>query len=180
VVVSLWFLRDRTVQPRCFTVPWGGAIVLAMDTSVLKIIEEIRDRIQFLTTVEIFFSAFLALFFKTVGSSESISNDVALIWGVGVAISIINYLAVGNIVEPKQEQLAAVRLLISLNLLLFVPLFVLLTTVSKTPLPGYFISPFQISFWGTLVLPILTFAAIVGIQYWQGFRWLRAVLCRKK
>jgi hypothetical protein len=145
-----------------------------------QIIRDIRDRIQFLVTVEIFFSTIIYLFFKVIGSDEIISNSNALFWGVGVSFCILNYLLVGTIEEPKRNLLTLVRGSISLNFAFFILPIMLLVVVVKNPLPGYYLWPFQISLWGAIVMPFVTFLLILGIQYWQGFRWALERLSKKK
>lgn len=145
-----------------------------------QIITEIRTRIQFLVTIEIFFSTLIYTFFKIAGSEEIISSTNALIWGIGVAFCILNYLSLGIVEKPKRVQLVSVRFLVSFNILLFVLPILLLVAVTKSPLPDYYIWPFKISFLGTLVMPFLTFLVILGIQYWQEFRLFLELLRRKK
>ncbi len=145
-----------------------------------ELISEIRNRIQFLVTVEIFFLSFLLLFSEFIGSNELISSGNALFFGVGIAFCILSYLWVGMIEELKRSQLIWVRGFVSLNLFFFPLLFVIIALVSHQTLPGYWKWLFEISFLGVLVLPILTFLTILGIQYWQGFRWFLEWLNSRK
>lgn len=134
------------------------------------IIKEIRDCIQFLMTVQIFFAAFVYTYFKTIGSNDLISNTNSLFWGFGVAFCIMNYLWVGMADEVRAKLLDWVRFLISLNIACFVlPIIIFLATV-KAPVSGFPVLLFYISFEGCIWIPMATFVILMGILYWEGFR----------
>lgn len=140
-----------------------------------ELIKEIRDRIQFLVTVEIFFSAFIYTFYKVVGSSELVSNTNSLFWAIGVGFCILTYLMVGIASELGKNILRWVRNLISTNIACFAPLFVLMTVNIKGPLPGYYHWPFIISLIGALWLPIATFFVLCFVLDFRSIGWIREI-----
>ncbi|MFH1193045.1 MAG: hypothetical protein V1656_01885 [Candidatus Jorgensenbacteria bacterium] len=138
--------------------------------SMSPIIQEIRSRIQFLVTIEIFFIAFLQLYSKVSGSETAVMNNNALVWVIGVAFCIVNYLVIGGSDELKPRQLLSIKNVVSLNIFLFAPLVVLFVMVTRNSFPAYYEWPFKISLWGTLWLPIATFFPIFSVQSWQTLR----------
>lgn len=132
-----------------------------------EIIRDIKDKIQFLVTIQIFFAAIVYQFFKVIGNDDIISNKQALAWGIGVAACIVNYLLVGTIDELKAYLLKVIRFLISLNLLFFILPLILLVILPQGPVPGYYRWPFLVCFYGTLVMPLITFLLIALAIDWH-------------
>ena len=137
----------------------------------IGLIKEVRDRIQFLIMIGIFFSTFIYTFYKAIGSNEVIANTNALFWGLGVAFCIINYLLVGTVQDIKRKVLTWVRGSISINIALFILPTILLFLLVKNPISEYFAWPFVISLYGCVLMPFITFLLLLGIMYWQEFRW---------
>lgn len=138
-----------------------------------ELIKEIRDRIQFLVTAEIFFSTLIYVFYKTIGSNEIIANNNALFWGIGVAFCMINYLIIGAGEEFNKKVLLWIRNVVSLNIFLFILPMLVLVLVAHQPLPDYYKWIFSISLGGSIWMPIATFLFIGGVIIWTEVSWIR-------
>jgi len=140
-------------------------------------IKEIRERIQFLVTIYIFFSTIVYGFYKSIGSNELLSNSNSLVMGIGVILCIINYLIVSNI-EEHNESLKWIKNLISINLMVFIiPITVFIITPQKE-LPGYYEWPFKISLWSTFWLPVVICVVILFCSSRQFFKEIKSYLKR--
>lgn len=120
------------------------------------LIQEIRDRIQFLITVEIFFSTVVYVFYKTIGSSDILANNNALFWGIGVAFCIVNYLMIGAVDEAFKKTLTLIKWSVSLNIACFILPMILLVFIAKNPVSAYYKIPFVISLYGAIWIPVAT------------------------
>jgi hypothetical protein len=126
----------------------------------MEITKDIKDRIQFLVTIQIFFASIVYGFYKSFESSELLSNNNASTWGIGVAFCILNYLLIGLLRDKQEHWGKWIKWSVSLNILLFfVPIIVLISTQHEA-ISGYWELPFKISLWGTLPMPLLTFLLI--------------------
>ncbi len=146
-----------------------------MDSTVgsNELIKEIRDRIQFLITVQIFFATMTYAFYKSIGSEEALANNNMLFWGIGVAFCLINYLTIGRGEEVAEKALRWIRNSISLNIGLFITPILLFALIVKNPVPGYYKWPFIISFNGSIWMPIATFLLISISLAWAEVVWVR-------
>ena len=103
-----------------------------------KSIKEIHSRIQFLVTVEIFFSTMIYAFYKSIGSDKVLANNNATLFlGIGVAFCIINYLAISSAKNVTERVLKWIRNTISLNIGLFILPMILFALIVRKPVSGY-------------------------------------------
>ncbi|MEK7612269.1 MAG: hypothetical protein AAB407_02930 [Patescibacteria group bacterium] len=134
----------------------------------MEIIKDIKDRIQFLVTIEIFFLTLTYSFFRSVGSDELVSNKNAFAWGIGVAFCIVNYLLIGNFTEFKSSFLKKICWTISANIFFFIIPILIFASAMSNPLPSYYNLPFYLSLTGTLWMPIITTAfMVIGGTYFK-------------
>lgn len=144
--------------------------MVGQNNSPKELIKDIKDKLQFLVTVEIFYSALIYGFFKAAGSNEIISNFNASIWAISVALCIGAYITIEELRERKL--LLLVRSFLYASFICFIPLFILTSYIINALQPGasalsgfawYWI--FIISLTGSLWLPIIgsMVAIIFGI-----------------
>ncbi|RJQ28055.1 hypothetical protein C4565_04170 [Candidatus Parcubacteria bacterium] len=139
-------------------------------------IKEIRSKIQFLVTVQIFFSGVMYAFYDAIGSEVIKDGTNTLFWGIGVAFCLINYLMIGILEESKERMFRWINISISINIACFILPFVILALVVRNPLPSFYNWPFIISFGGAIWMPIVTFSTIIGASYWNIFLWINKLL----
>lgn len=153
-----------------------------MENSIEKVVSDIRNHIQFLVTVEIFFSSIVFGFYKAIGSNDIISQNQSLVWGIGVGFCILNYLIVGLEKGFNKNLLIWVRRSIFVNLACFIITIIIFILVQYKPLPSYVSWPFIISLQGSLWIPTLTFLLIISAFYWIEIKWIWTFLqkLRKK
>jgi hypothetical protein len=133
-----------------------------------ELINEIRDRIQFLITIYILFSTVVYGFYKSIGSDEPLSNSNAFTLTVGVSCYIVIYLVVGNFAQVESRLMKGLKSFINVNLFFLVLPLLVLPSALHNSLPGYYEWPFRISLWGTLWLPILVLAVVMLLWGWHG------------
>ena|ERR1051325_1145769 len=148
-----------------------------------EIISEIRNHLQFLVTVEIFFSTLIHDFSKVMGSTDAISQDRSLVWGIGVGFCILNYILIGPCKEFDKNLLNWIKGSIFLGLAFFITPIIVTILVQHSPVPAYFKLPFTISILGSIWMPIVTFALIITASYLVDFlrifRLLKSKLNKK-
>lgn len=123
----------------------------------MNLIKDIKDRIQFLVTVDLFFLTLM---------SDLVSRKSSLAWGIAVALSIVNYLLIERVKKTDQKSIRGIRLLVDINLFYFVFPIILLIMVQGNPLPGYYFGVFFGFALGTLVFTTLTVFAILSAIPW--------------
>ena len=124
-----------------------------------ELVKDIKDKIQFLVTIEIFFPALMYGILKATGTNEVISSSNASAWGLGVAFCIANYLFIEEI--RGEKTLKVIRSFLYSNLICFIPIIVSIVSVQHNPLSEIYIWPFTIGLHGSLWLPIVTFTLLI-------------------
>lgn len=146
-----------------------------MESQNKDLIKEIRDRIQFLVTAEIFFSTIIYTFYKIIGSDEILANNNTIFWGIGVAFCIINYLIIGFTKKATTRMLGWIRYAVSLNIGLFILPMILIALIIREPVSEYYKWPFIISFTGSIWMPIITFFLIIVVIIQTNGPWIRKI-----
>jgi hypothetical protein len=145
-----------------------------------ELIREIRTRIQFLITVQIFFASMIYAFYKSTGGSEVLANNNTLFWGIGIAFCLINYLLIGWGDELSEGTLGWIRNSVSLSIALFIlPIFLFALLVGRE-LPGYYQWFFLASFAGSIWMPVATFVLILGSILFLNVIWAGKLLKKFK
>lgn len=123
----------------------------------MDLVKDIKDRLQFFVTIEIFFSGLIFSFYKAIGVDDLVSNKNISMFAIGIIFPIVSYLLVGGLEKSKEKRILAwIRNSITLNLVLFIlPIIVLASTVHED-LPGWYEWPFKVSFYGMLYMPMVT------------------------
>ena len=112
-------------------------MLLSLDTS--DIVKEIKDRIQFLATVEIFFLNFLYDYFKIGGIDDLNSKKASLAFALAIVETIVSYVFVDRVNNASRKQMIFLRRTLSLNLILFASIIFVLVYDSYQQLGGLFI-----------------------------------------
>lgn len=90
--------------------------------SKLDLVREVRGKIEFVIIVAIFFSSLMYMVSKAGGSNDAQSNSNALIWGIAVAVHIVNYLLIDLAnADIKKNWPIWIRASLILGILVFVP-----------------------------------------------------------
>ncbi|PIT93384.1 MAG: hypothetical protein COU06_00225 [Candidatus Harrisonbacteria bacterium CG10_big_fil_rev_8_21_14_0_10_38_8] len=105
--------------------------MIPLETTTLK--NGVRNHIQFLVTIQIFFVAVLYSFYRSIDSSEVVANNVGNNWGVGVAFCILSYLLVSFLSEKNVKFFAWIQGLLAINLLAFIfPIIIVIVTANNS------------------------------------------------
>ena len=141
--------------------------------SKTDLIKEVRGKIEFAIMVAIFFSSLFYMASKAGGSSDIQANSNGLIWGIAVAIHILNYLLIdlsGG--EIKKNWFAWIRASLILGILAFIPAILITVVYYNKALPTGYALTFEVSLVVALAMPVLTFFLICGHLDWiaiEGF-----------
>ncbi len=130
-----------------------------------ELAKDIKEKIQFLVTVEIFFFAFIYGFFKATGVNETMSNSNASIWAIGIALSVASYLIISKVTTRRIFGLVQVS--IDVNIVCLILVMIITALVQHKPLPGYYYWPYVISIWGSGLVPIITFSIVSIVVIFQ-------------
>ena len=124
-----------------------------------ELVRDIREKIQFLVAVEIFFSTLIYSFFRYVGSTENISNEQVAAWAVGVAATALVYLLIP--ILSKELFLKIVAGLVSVGIVCFIiSIFIVAMILGKNSLPISLEWPFKISLYGSLWIPLIILGSL--------------------
>ncbi len=139
--------------------------------SKVELVKEVRSKIEFSIVVAIFFSSLFYMASKASGSSDIQSNSNGLIWGIAVAVHILNYLLIDLLGgEIKKNWFAWIRASLVLGILAFVPAIIITVVYYNKALPVGYALTFEASLIAALAMPVLTFFLICGHLDWMAIK----------
>ena len=145
-------------------------------------IQNIKDRIQFVAVLTLFFPTLIDAL--GAGSEQIQSNSSILMWGVVITALIANYL----IIEIMGSALKAwlikwVNILLLINVAAFIPVLFVLAAVQKESISAFYIAPFSAGLVGMMALPVLTlilFVIDMAISRVREIKELVVMISRRK
>jgi hypothetical protein len=133
---------------------------------------DIRNRIQFVTAVALFFPVILNSLFK-LSLNDEVSNSVILGWGMVVAILLIVYVLT-ELVKSKLEWawvMRRVRVLLLAEVALFVPVLYALASLQTGEVSLSTLFLYGVSSWLVVLVPIsIVCLFVINLAYisWKG------------
>jgi hypothetical protein len=134
-------------------------------------IKIIRDYIQFSMVVIIFFSSLFYTALKATGVQETKAGIESLIWGIGIAFHIANYVAAGIIGQRVGNPwIRWIKVSLVVGMLAFIDPIIVGAMYSNAHLSALPANAFLISFYIAFTMPIATFTLFLAGAYWVMFK----------
>lgn len=126
-------------------------------------ITKIKERLQFVIVLSLFFPTFLDVVFKQASNEVSKSNSALISWGAVIVLLILNYLFIEIMGDKEKLQRRVVKIidvLLLVNIAMFVPVLLIFVEVQYKVLPALYVFPFKAGILGIMAAPFLIFATL--------------------